>query len=132
MLRIMVIRKDEGDERPVFGVGQVLGEVQGDSRQAGEVAEALQEATEEAGESGSANRDPPYNRDEEGVELSFAGKLTGGRKLRDCDVIRLRRNVEQLSINWWAKVFGVSGSVIWNAMKGYSYKHLNWQHPPIR
>lgn len=127
----MVIRKKEDDERPVFGMGQVLREVR-EGPDAGQGDEALQEGAEEAREPGSAEEDAPYNRDEEGLCLAFGGKLTGGRKLRDCDVVRLRRNEEQLSYAQWAKVFGVAIAVIWNARKGYTYKHLNWRCPPIR
>jgi hypothetical protein len=73
-----------------------------------------------------------YNQNEEGVPLYWTGKLSGRRKLRDSDVIRLRRNEEQLSYNQWAQIYRVPQKVIWNAMKGYTYKHLNWRHPPIR
>lgn len=74
----------------------------------------------------------PYNRTEEGDELRYQGKLSGSRKLRDIDVIRLRRNEEQLSYNQWAVIYRVALTVIWNASKGYTYKHLNWKYPPIR
>lgn len=132
MLRIMVIRKKEDDERPVFGVGQVLEAVPTHVGQACQVDETLQEAAEEGEEHRVCVRAVAYNRDEEGVELYFHGKLKGGRKLHDHDVVRLRRNEEQLSYNQWAKIYGVVNAVIWNAVKGYTYKHLNWRYPPLR
>lgn len=128
----MVIRKKEDHERPVFGVGQVLGAVPTHAGQTCQVDEALQEAAEEEGEHRVRVGDAAYNRDEEGVELYFHGKLKGGRKLHDHDVARLRRNEEQLSYNQWAKIYGVATAAIWNAVKGYTYKHLNWRYPPLR
>lgn len=132
MLRIMVIRKKEDDERRVFGVGPVLEAVPAHAGQASEVNEALQEAAEEGGEREVGAGDAPFNRDEEGLGLAFAGKLSGRRKLRDSDVVRLRRNEEQLSYNQWAVIYRIAPATIWNAMKGFTYKHLNWRYPPLR
>lgn len=176
MLRIMVIRKKEDDERPVFGVGQVLCGLQENSEDR-ERASALPEtrgAQPEAAPEPTREGDagvPEASQSEEiaraqdasslsglvyaGVrslkeyhlrltregwkpppveqqELKYAGKLSGRRKLRDEDVVRLRRNEEQLSYNHWAKIYKVAPAVIWAAMKGYTYKHLNWKYPPIR
>jgi len=132
MLRIMVIRKDEGDERRVLRVGPVLRHVR-EEPDAAQGDEALQETAPFNGEpTGEDRPDEAYNRTEDGAELFFQGKLTGGRKLRDIDVIRLRRNEEQLSYNQWAVIYKVAMAVIWKAMKGLTYKHLNWRYPPIR
>lgn len=128
MLRIMVIRKDNDNGRPIQRVGLVLEGVREEPRcQEGD--EAIQ-AMENEGR--QAQTPPAYNRTEEGVELKYPGKVSGRRKLRDIDVARLRRNEEQLSYNEWARIYGVAMFVIWRAMKGYTYKHLNWRYPPIR
>ena len=124
----MVIRNRDDDERPIQRVGQVLPNVrvhEDDPSGNG----ALQEVAEATGRAEDA---PVYNVDEEGNELFYLGKLSGKRKLRDSDVARLRRNEERLSVNHWAKIYRVTPAVIWNAMKGYTYKHLNWRIPPIR
>lgn len=128
----MVIRKDEGDERRILRVGPVLRDVRAEP-DAAQGDEALQETAPFNRESKGEDRtDEAYNRTEDGAELFCPSKLTGGRKLRDIDVVRLRRNEEQLSYNQWAVIYKVAMAVIWRAMKGYTYKHLNWRYPPIR
>ena len=128
---IMAIRKSNDNGRPIQRMGPLLCAVS-EEPDTGKGDEALPEEAVEDGATSSGGEDAPYNRDEEGVGLRFAGKLSGRRKLRDIDVVRLRRNEEQLSYNQWAQIFRVSPFVIWNAMKGYTYKHLNWKYPPLR
>ena len=125
---IMDIRKGKDNERPIQRVGLVSTGVreEGNARQGNE---ALQEVE---GGSRSEEAQAVYNQTETGDPLLYPGKVSGRRKLRDEDVVRLRLNREQLSVNRWALIFRVTNAVIWNAMKGYTYKHLNWQHPPIR
>lgn len=128
----MVIRKGTDNGRPIQRVGPVLRDVRAQP-DATEGDEAIQEATAlHRDEEGADREAEAYNRTEDGIELFYAGKPSGGRKLRDIDVIRLRRNEEQLSVNRWAQIYGVVNAVIWKAMKGYTYKHLNWNHPPLR
>ncbi len=128
----MVIRKSNDNERRIQRVGPVLRDVRAQLD--------ATEGDEEVQDAAPVNREPPssdrpaetYNHTEVGCELFFHSKLSGGRKLRDIDVVRLRRNEEQLSYNRWAVIYDVSPYVIWNAMKGYTYKHLNWKYPPLR
>ncbi len=124
----MSIRKDNGDERSIQRVGLVrqgLREDDGHRQSNGSIQEVESQGRE-------AEAEAVYNRTEEGDALQYPGKLSGKRKLRDADVIRLRRNEEQLSYNQWAVIYRVAPAVIWNAIKGFTYKHLNWRHPPIR
>ena len=128
----MVIRKKEDDERRILRVGPVLRDVR-EEPDTDKGDETLPEAASPDGaEAGENREDEAYNRTEDGAELFFSSKLSGRRKLRDVDVVRLRRNEEQLSYNHWAKIYRVAPAVIWAAMKGYTYKHLNWRCPPIR
>lgn len=93
--------------------------------------EKLQEGPPEEAAGGSDQEGAVYNRTEEGEELRYAGHARQGRyKLRDIDVIRIRRNEEKLTMAEWARVYLVPYTVIHNAAKGYSYKYLNWTHPP--
>ncbi len=124
----MTIRKDNGDGRSIQRVGLVLQGIRKDIRRR-QGHEALQEVEKEGR---GATDEAVYNRTEEGTPLGYPGKISGKRKLRDEDVIRLRRNEEQLSYNQWAVIYRVAPAVIWNAIKGFTYKHLNWRHPPIR
>ncbi len=127
----MVIRKGNDNGRSIRRVGPVLGSIQEDEK-TGESVQALQEATAEGGAAGGAGGDAAYNRTEEGDELLFAGKMSGRRKLRDIDVVRLRRNEERLTLHAWGRIYQCSHEVIWKAMKGLTYKHLNWRYPPLR
>lgn len=128
----MVIRKDEGNDGRILRVGPVLRAVRAEP-DAAQGNEALQEAPKVDRRATEAHSEAGvYNRTEEGAELGYPGKLSGRRKLRDCDVVRLRRNEEQLSYNQWAVIYRVPQAVIWNAAKGYTYKHLNWRYPPRR
>lgn len=78
----------------------------------------------------SGGKAPSYNRTEEGIELLYAGKLKGGRRLKDDEVMECRRNPEHLTLRALAKKYGVSYITMWNCAKGYSYKHLNFRCPP--
>lgn len=127
----MAIRKGNDNGRPILGMGPVLRGVRAEPV-TNEGIQEVQAQTPEGDETRSDGADDAYNRGEEGEALSFAGKLSGRRKLRDIDVIRLRRNEEQLSYNQWAAIYRVAMAVIWNAVKGYTYKHLNWRYPPLR
>jgi len=71
-----------------------------------------------------------YNRTEDGIELKCPVKAKGRRSLSDEAVIRLRRNEERLTTRQWSTLYQVPYIVIWNAQKGYTYRHLNWIHPP--
>lgn len=124
----MVIDKGKDNERPVCGMGSVLQDVR--AQQDDEAC--VQPVSSVAQGTRAEKAEAPYNQTEEGAPLRYPGKISGRRKLRDEDVIRLRRNEEQLSYNHWARVFNVAMSVIFKAMKGYTYKHLNWRYPPIR
>lgn len=127
MPRIMTKLKVKDNGGPIQRVGLVYASVrEGTYRQ--RFPEKVQGVASEGGEVA----DPAYNRSDDGEELLYPGKVSGRRKLRDEDVVRLRRNEEQLSYNHWAKIYKVTPAVIWNAMKGLTYKHLNWNHPPIR
>ncbi len=175
MLRIMVIRKKEGHEGPVFGVGQVLSPVREVVDAAGG-AEPLQEEEETAGKTtehedasteaaGSpreasereAHQTPGVRGKDAGrrervkslkehhtrlaasgyvppppkeVPFTYAGQRPRARKLTDEQVIEARREVAAVSCLQLSKRFGVSYKSLWLAIKGMTFKHLNFEHPP--
>lgn len=126
---IMTIRKANDNGRPVFGVGQVLGGVR-EGADTGKGVQEVQAPKAEGRASRSNSGDAAYNRDEEGLPLSYAGKKSGGTKLSDDAVGDCRRVVGEVGIKELAKRHGVAYHTMWNAVKGYTYKHLNHRYPP--
>jgi hypothetical protein len=64
------------------------------------------------------------------VHFEYAGKMSGRRLLTDQDVIYIRKVIGSLGYTELAKRFNVGYQVIHKAAKGYTYKHLNLEHPP--
>ena len=126
---IMAIRKGNDNGRPIRRVGPLLGSVREDEN-TGASVQALQEAATAGGATGSDRKDDAYNRDEEGLELKFAGKRSGGAKLTDDAVAYCRTVVGRRTIKELAAEHHVSYYTMWNAVKGYTYKHLNHRFAP--
>lgn len=64
------------------------------------------------------------------VPLTYYGKRGGARSLTDEQVIAARRDAPTVSVTELAKRYGVKWAVMWNAVKGITYRHLNWTRTP--
>jgi hypothetical protein len=64
------------------------------------------------------------------LPAEFYPKPSGKRKLSDGQVIFARENIARLGCRALAKRFNVSYGTMWNAIKGYSFRHLNGTFPP--
>lgn len=60
----------------------------------------------------------------------FHQKMSGGRKLTDRDVGLARSVAHKYSVVHLAAYFGVKYNAMYNAIKGYSFRHLNGDYPP--
>ena len=125
----MAIRKGNDNGRPILGMGPVLRGLR-EHEDAGRGTAAVQAPQKQGGAPGGNGKDEAYNRDEEGLELKYAGKRSGGTKLTDDAVGYCRTVVGRRTIKELAAEHHVSYYTMWNAVKGYTYKHLNHQYPP--
>lgn len=127
---IMAIHNSKDDDGRIRGMGPVLRDLRvvddggpGD----GEVQAAPEAARPHPF---GATEAPVYNRDEDGIELKCPHKGSGGRKLSDDAVAHCRTVIGSRTIKELAQEHGVSYYTMWNAVKGYTYRHLNFRFPP--
>ncbi len=68
----------------------------------------------------------------EEVPYTFHLKPQGKRILTDEEVMFARKNIIRLGYLHLAEQFGVSHSTVYRAVKGYTYRYLNFLVPPQR
>jgi hypothetical protein len=70
---------------------------------------------------------PPPKR-----EVHFKGAVWRSCRqiLSENDVIVARKDIATVSIRALAKRYGVKYQTMYNALKGLTFRHLNYAHPP--
>lgn len=68
----------------------------------------------------------------EEIPYTFHFKKQGKRILTDEEVMFARKNIVRLSVLQLANQYGVSPSTVYRAVKGYTYRYLNFLVPPQR
>lgn len=70
---------------------------------------------------------PPLPRE---APFKGRGQKTPNQRLTDAAVIEARQLIKTMSCRAIAEKFGVSYMAMYGAIRGTSFKHLNFEHPP--